>query len=202
MTTEEQILEAAKRVFRAKGMDGARMQEIADEAGINKALLHYYFRSKDKLFLAVFTDSFRQIIPNMEEIFSQEIPIKDKLGLFVEAYTQLLSPYPDLPMFILSEARRDPAILMEVLDKGGIKPVAITNLLLNEMDAGNLIRQHPSHMMVNVVSLCVFPFLAKPLLETVILKKQGVDPSEFYTNRLEEIKTFVYRATIPNYNAS
>lgn len=202
MTTEEQILEAAKNVFRAKGMEGARMQEIADEAGINKALLHYYFRNKEKLFLAVFTDSFRQIIPNMEIIFSQDIPIKEKLGHFVDAYIKLLTPYPDLPMFILSEARRDPSILMEVLDKGGIKPVAITNMLLKEMDEGNLIRQHPSHMMVNIVSLCVFPFLAKPLLETVILKKQNVNPSDFYTHRLEEIKSFVYRATIPNYNES
>ena len=201
-TTEEQILEAAKKVFRAKGMQGARMQEIADEAGINKALLHYYFRNKEKLFMAVFADAFLQIMPNMDQIFSSDRSIEEKISVFIEAYINMLSAYPDLPIFILSEARRDPTILFEVLEKSGIKPVSITEFILLEMEKGNLVRMNPSHMMVNIVSLCVFPFLARPLLETVILKKQGVDPAEFYNIRLEEVKTFVLRAVIPNYSES
>ena len=67
-STEQTILQAAKKVFIQKGMEGARMQEIADEAGINKALLHYYFRSKDKLFEAIFQDAILKFIPDMMEM--------------------------------------------------------------------------------------------------------------------------------------
>ena len=198
-TTENKILEAAKKIFRQKGMEGARMQEIADEAGINKALLHYYFRNKEKLFLAVFEDSFIQIIPNLSDIFTQCITIEEKISLFVESYIKILEPYPDLPMFILSESRRDPSILINVLERSGIHPKEITLLLNSEMEKGNIIRQNPAHLMVNIVSLCIFPFLARPLLEIVMLKKQGLNPKDFYNNRMAETKDFILRAVIPNY---
>ena len=71
--TEQSILEAAKIVFIKKGMEGARMQEIADEAGINKAMLHYYYRSKDKLFEAVFKETFLKLVPNLIEIVKTDI---------------------------------------------------------------------------------------------------------------------------------
>jgi len=198
-TTENKILEAAKKIFRQKGMEGARMQEIADEAGINKALLHYYFRNKEKLFLAVFEDSFIQIIPNLSDIFTQCITIEEKISLFVESYIKILEPYPDLPMFILSESRRDPSILINVLERSGIHPKEITLLLNSEMEKGNIIPQNPAHLMVNIVSLCIFPFLARPLLEIVMLKKQGLNPKDFYNNRMAETKDFILRAVIPNY---
>ena len=63
VSTEQKIREAARKVFQAKGMHGARMQDIADTAGINKALLHYYFRSKDQLFEAIFKEALQQLIP-------------------------------------------------------------------------------------------------------------------------------------------
>ena len=80
--TEEKILNAAQTVFIQKGMDGARMQEIADEAGINKALLHYYFRTKQKLFEAIFKKVFSQIFPNLMDMVHSELPIEEKLGDF------------------------------------------------------------------------------------------------------------------------
>ena len=79
LSTEKTILEAAKKVFLDKGFDGARMQEIADEAGINKALLHYYFRSKDKLFDAIFEEAFKQFLPNISDIMVSDISIEEKV---------------------------------------------------------------------------------------------------------------------------
>jgi AcrR family transcriptional regulator len=77
-TTEQKILEAARQVFLKKGWNGARMQEIADEAGINKALLHYYYRSKDKLFEAVFNEIFTQFITKVSLVLLSDAPVKEK----------------------------------------------------------------------------------------------------------------------------
>ena len=83
-TTEQQILDAAKIVFQSKGMDGARMQEIADEAGINKAMLHYYYRSKQLLFEAVFKQAFSLLAPQLNSILNDDSSIEDKLHLFYD----------------------------------------------------------------------------------------------------------------------
>ena len=69
-TTEQKILEAAQEVFHEKGYDGARMQEIADKASINKGLLHYYFKTKDSLFEAIFSIAFRQMIAQIQAIIT------------------------------------------------------------------------------------------------------------------------------------
>ena len=81
--TEQKILDAAKQVFLVKGLAGARMQEIADEAGINKALLHYYFRSKEKLFEKILNEAFTNIIPNIITIFTSNLPFFEKIRLFL-----------------------------------------------------------------------------------------------------------------------
>jgi TetR/AcrR family transcriptional regulator len=86
---EQLILNAAREVFIERGMDGARMQEIADKAGINKALLHYYFRSKDKLFHAVFLEAFQQFQPQIELLINAEKTIHSKVGI---VYSQLYQP--------------------------------------------------------------------------------------------------------------
>ena len=89
--TEQKILEAAKRIFHQKGFEGARMQEIANEAGINKALLHYYFRSKEKLFEAVFQDAFSQLMGQAREIFFSEKPLKEKITAFLGNYLNVIT---------------------------------------------------------------------------------------------------------------
>ena len=101
--SEEKILNAAQSVFIQKGMDGARMQEIADEAGINKALLHYYFRTKQKLFEAILKKVFSNILPNLMDMVHSDLPIEEKLGIFIENYIDLLMENPYLPNFILKE---------------------------------------------------------------------------------------------------
>ena len=201
-STEATILEAARKIFQQKGMEGTRMQEIADEANINKAMLYYYFRSKKKLFLAVFEDSFLEVIPDMSIIFAMDNSIEEKLTIFIDSFITVLLQIPDLPMFILSEARRDPQILVNVLDMAGVYPISITGVLQDEIDKGNIIDQPPAHIMVNIVSLCLFPFLAKPLLDAVFLKSNEYDPDLFFAERKEVIKEFVLQSIIPNYKKS
>ena len=92
--TEEKILEAAKKVFVNKGYDGARMQQIADEAGINKSLLHYYFRSKDKLFEAVFQETLLRIGPMVLSFVNEPIPLEVKIWKFVDDYIEIIKNKP------------------------------------------------------------------------------------------------------------
>ncbi|MCB0436733.1 MAG: TetR/AcrR family transcriptional regulator, partial [Mangrovimonas sp.] len=107
-TIEAKILNAAESVFQRKGMDGARMQEIANEAGINKALLHYYFRSKQLLFEAVFKKAFSLLAPQLNKILNDDSSVEDKIKNFSFNYISFISEHPYLPNFIISELNRNP----------------------------------------------------------------------------------------------
>ena len=99
--TEEQILEAAISIFQTKGMDGARMQEIADKAGINKAMLHYYYRSKKLLFEAVFKNAFSLLAPQLNNILNDDSSIEEKIKSFTSNYITFIIKHPYLPNFII-----------------------------------------------------------------------------------------------------
>ena len=96
MTTEEKIFSAAREVFHRKGFAAARMQEIADEAGINKAMLHYCFKNKDQLFEAVFLNAFGQLAPQINEIFNSEETLFVKIEKFTESYISFVMENPFL----------------------------------------------------------------------------------------------------------
>jgi len=106
--TEEKILAAARKVFTTKGMAGARMQDIADEAGMNKALLHYYFRDKEKLFETVFLAEAQKFFPTINAIFASEQPLFEKIETFVSEYIDEMLENPYLPWFVINEINRDP----------------------------------------------------------------------------------------------
>src|SRR5690606_40702738 len=108
MSTEEKIFEAAFKVFQSKGFTGARMQEIADEAGINKAMLHYFFRSKEKLFEAVFMKAFGKLAPQINEIFNSDDDLFEKIRKFTASYITFVIEYPFLPQFIIQEMNNNP----------------------------------------------------------------------------------------------
>src|ERR1700712_5053671 len=95
--TEQKILAAAEEVFHEKGYDGARMQEIAEHAGINKGLLHYYFKTKDKLFEAIFSRALQHMISKIFGILEMELPLEDKIRLIVDQYMSMILKNPTLP---------------------------------------------------------------------------------------------------------
>src|SRR6476620_5404881 len=106
--TETRILNAAKAVFIRRGTAGARMQDIAEEAGVNQALLHYYFRSKERLSQAVFRDSAGRMFPALIQIVGGEQSITDKIDLIVDTYLTAMSRSPFLPGYIISELHHHP----------------------------------------------------------------------------------------------
>lgn len=194
--TEEKILDAAQTVFTQKGMDGTRMQEIADEAGINKALLHYYFRSKQKLFEAIFSKVFSQIFPDINSLLYSEKPIDEKLGVFIEKYIDLLMKNPFLPTFILKEINRDPEFLASVIKNQGIDPAHILQLLKKEMENGTIRKMDPRDLMINILSVSIFPFASRPLMQIMFFSNDKKAYKEFLIQRKVTVKTFVLNSIL------
>jgi len=195
-TTEEKILEAAKNVFVTKGMEGARMQEIADEAGINKALLHYYFRSKERLFEAIFSEIIQFVFPKVTQILISDAAIITKIEQVVDAYIDLLIKHPFIPAFIIKELNRDPSGLFKMVIKFGLNPQTVFDQIQASMDRGEIVQMRPQHLVANIISMCVFPFAARPIISFVLFKDNPQALEAFYAERAEVIKQFVINAIV------
>src|SRR5258708_2239782 len=164
-STEEKILAAAKKVFIAKGMYGARMQDIADEAGINKALLHYYFRSKEKLFEVIFMEAAEKLFPKINSIFESDIPLFQKIEDFCEEYISVMIENPYLPLFVLNEISQDPEnFLNRIWGKRNLpRPQKFLDQIGKEVRKGTIKKISPLHLLMNLISMSIFPFVAKSM---------------------------------------
>ncbi|MDA3893220.1 MAG: TetR/AcrR family transcriptional regulator [Salinivirgaceae bacterium] len=191
--TEEIIAEAAREVFVEKGMAGARMQEIADKAGINKSLLHYYFRSKDKLFDFVFSKIMGKIGGMLQGIMQEGVSIEDKIGKFVDTYTDLLSKNPFLPNFIFGEITRNPDGLIKRFASADIKPNQLLDPLQRQLNKeGYTI--HPHDFILNLLSMVIFPVVARPIVERIFFEGDHKAYKEYLLSRKLSIVDFVMKA--------
>ncbi len=193
--SEEKIFEAATEVFIDRGMDGARMQEIADRAGINKALLHYYYRSKDHLFNAVFEKIAQKIFMKFAPVFSEDLSLEDKIRFFYKEHITFLQNNPRLPAFILNEINRNPARIKKLLknvDFSKIWPM-LSEQHKKELKNYNISEEMLPQIMISVASLSVFPFAARGILEAVF-EKTGLDFDKFLDERKEFAAEFVIKA--------
>lgn len=186
-STEEKIYDAARRIFVLKGMDGARMQEIADEAGMNKALLHYYFRSKENLFKAVFKDIFTKFFSKVKDTLFSNISAEEKLIVFIDNYIDLIATNPYVPQFIINEINRDPGVLKTLMFESGIEPQKILHMFLHEVQSNNNSKIDPRHIVVSLLGMLIFPFVARPLLQMIYFN----DDQEAYNQFLNERKVIV-----------
>lgn len=175
--TEQQILDTARDVFYQKGYDGARMADIAKEAGINKALLHYYYRSKEKLFQTVFEAAFGQVIKTLTKIFDINKPLPELVESFVHQYIDMIRSRPYLPGFVLHELTRSPQHLKSMVDAHFREHLA--EILPQLQEKINREYHRPielPHFMANMIALSIFPFVAKPILVTIFeMDKKAFD---------------------------
>ena len=190
---EERILAAAKKVFTTKGMAGARMQDIADEAGINKALVHYYFRDKDKLFEVVFLAEAQKFFPKINSIFNSEVPLFEKIENFVAEYIDEMQENPYLPWFVMNELHRDPDQFMYKIwgEKNLPKPQKLLEQIEKEVKKGTIKRISPIHLLMNLLSMTIFPFVARPML-TRNLRLNETEFKEVLEQRKKEIPKFIF----------
>lgn len=199
--TEELILKAARQVFVRKGYEGARMQEIADEAGINKALLHYYFRSKEKLFDKIFSEAFRNFWPSVQVGVQQgNETVKSLIKAAVNAYTDLLMKMPFLPAFVIGEINRSPERMEDLLLASGINPRFVLEIIQKGIDRGEVIPVDPRSLLINIVGLSLFPFISRPLLSRMFFESDD-DYLEFLENRRTDLYEFICRSVLIEYQS-
>lgn len=202
--TELRILEAAHRVFLRRGTAGARMQEIADEAGVNKALLHYYFRSKERLADAVFATVARELLAPVIDVLASDAPIAEKVERFIRVQFANLIANPYLPGYILGElthgADRAPQLLQVLTGmpaaRMGSVFVQVHEQIEAEVAAGRMRPIPAPHLIVNLISLCAFPFAARPMITTALaLDDAGFDA--LMSERADELVRFVLASLRP-----
>lgn len=192
MKTEEKIFEAAFRVFQLKGFKGARMQEIADEAGINKAMLHYCFKNKELLFEAVFMNAFGKLAPQINEIFKSQDSIFEKIKKFTDSYISFVMDYPFLPQFIIQEMNNNPEFVTKFLKKENRPdPTKLIHQIENEIKLGILKPINPKQLLIDIFSMTVFPFAAQALLKGMIQVS-----NEEFMQLMEERKKYIYEHII------
>lgn len=191
---ESQILDAAKNIFQKKGMDGARMQEIADEAGINKALLHYYFRSKKLLFEAVFTNAFSLLAPQLNKILNDDSSIEEKVKNFTFNQISFIIKHPYLPNFIIQELNRNPEFFDTIKEHPSFPSLEkFKTQVQKEIQQGILKPIDGEQLFIHIVSLNLFPFIANPLLKG-FLQKDDAQYKQLIENRKTEVSEFIIRS--------
>ena len=193
--TEEKIFEAATDVFVDKGMDGARMQDIASHAGINKALLHYYFRTKDQLFNAVFEMIAGRILKKFAPVFDENLSLEAKIRFFFKEHIAFLQENPKLPGFILNEINRNPARVKKLLKNIHFESLwkKLYEQHKEELENYNLSEASMPQLMISIAALSVFPFAARGLIEG-FLEKVDIDFNKFIEERKEFAAGFVIKA--------
>ena len=192
MTTEEKIFDAAFKVFQLKGFKGARMQEIADEAGINKAMLHYCFKNKELLFEAVFMNAFGKLAPQINEIFKSQDSIFEKIKKFTDSYISFVMNYPFLPQFIIQEMNNNPEFVTKFLKKENRPdPTKLIHQIENEIKLGILKPINPKQLLIDIFSMTFFSFAAQALLKGMIQVS-----NEEFMQLMEERKKYIYEHII------
>ncbi|MCU0472771.1 MAG: TetR/AcrR family transcriptional regulator [Bacteroidales bacterium] len=193
--TEEKIFESATEVFIEKGMDGARMQDIADHAGINKSLLHYYYRTKDHLFNAVFEMIAGQMFKKFAPVFDEKLSLEEKIKFFFREHITFMQKNPGLPAFLLNEINRNPARIKKLIRQIDVNKLWLTLEAQHkdELKKYNITKQTIPQLMSTMAAISVFPFAARGILEG-IFEKMDINFNDYIEERKVFAADFVIKA--------
>lgn len=195
--TEELILTAAMKVFTRRGFAGARTQEIAKEAGINRALLHYYYRDKETIFNLIFETRIKEFFGGVFTIFQKEAPLFEKIEQLVEHEISTFSKHPDLAHFVLGEIAQQPERLIHFGEKLNLNPrkliASFEVQIEEEVKQGTIRPIEGRQLIINIMSLCIYPFMARPIIKTMM----QVEENQFISmmeQRKKEVYDFIIHA--------
>jgi len=187
LNSRDKILEVATDIFYKKGLAGARMQEIADNAGINKAMLHYYFKTKEQLFNEVFEKAFRLFLSRIVEVLNSNKPLKDKVSDYVDHTIDSLMQNQGISIFVIQELNTNPEKVTKLFaGKGNINFVVFENQV-NKESAGKV---NAEMFFTDMVAMCIYPFIAQPMLKK-IMKKNDTAYKTWLQERKEWIKNML-----------
>ncbi|MEZ5013201.1 MAG: helix-turn-helix domain-containing protein [Chitinophagales bacterium] len=175
--TELRILDAARRVFTRKGFAAARMEDIAREAGMNRALLHYYFRSKQKMYDMIFEENLTRFYANFMLILGEDVDLEEKIHRIVSTEIDMLMQNPDLPLFIVNEVAQNPELMKEKIRNLPLRQFIreFSQQIEKEAKKGKIKKVEPLHIIMHIMSLCIFPFVGRPMMQAVT----GIDQKTF-----------------------
>lgn len=203
--TEQRILQAARSVFVRRGTSGARMQEIAEEAGVNQALLHYYFRTKEGLAEAVFRETAGRLVPSIVGVLGSDEALEQKIEKFVHLYIDAVRQNPFIPGYIVAELHFHPdRIAGLAAEIAGAHPAKVMRAFLRRLGAqiaegvaaGTMRPIAPEQFLLNLLALSVFPFLARPML-LIALEMDDRKFGRFLDERRAELPSFILNALRP-----
>lgn len=188
---EFRILEAAKDVFMEKGFDETSMGDIAARVGINRPSLHYYFRTKDRIFQAAFGMIIQKIVPKVEELVTaKDVPISERVANLVDAYYEIFRNNPMLPLFVVREVQRDVDHIIDTIYSSPMRLTftKIVTSLRSEMAEGKLNTVPLSVLFYTFYGAMAFPFLTKNLSERLLDEKEGS-----FNELLEQWKPYIVK---------
>lgn len=174
--TEQKIFDAATELFLEKGVDRTSVREIASKAGINLALMNYYFRSKENLFDAIFSQLVKTNTKKLIKILDSDLGLEEKIRQYVGVYIDMLSDNPLLVSFVMSILHRSRDRITEMKAVSSLYSTEkFANQIIEESKKGNIRRTDPTHLYVDMLSLIAFPFAIKLL----IMDKRSFTDEEF-----------------------
>ncbi|MGH7480574.1 MAG: TetR/AcrR family transcriptional regulator [Longimicrobiales bacterium] len=203
--TERRILDAAHEVFSEKGTAGARMREVAERAGVNPALLHYYYRTKERLAAAAFERAAKQFMPQVLDVLRSPASLEAKVREVVDLELSTLMRLPYVPGYVLSElshhADRAAQLAAAAFGEDPRRAAATVLRVLDDQireaaERGELRAIPAADFVVNLLSLCIFPFAARPMLSALF----GLDEARFrgfIEGRRASLPDFFMRALAP-----
>jgi TetR/AcrR family transcriptional regulator len=198
--TEKLIKQKAKILFFQKGFLNATTQEIADEAGVNRALIHYYFRSREQMLDILLEETLLEKKQRVKSILSSDLPFREKIATYIDAVVDYGLTYPYLENFIISETARHPDKIKDFCSKDRVKSSdLIRDQLLVEISKKKISPISPEHFMVNLSAMCNYPLLAKSILQTI----HGMtDPAyrKFLIERKRIIFVTIFNEEMPELN--
>jgi len=191
IATKQKILLAAKHEFVERGLEGARMQSIADIAEVNKAMLFYYYTSKELLYKEVLRSIFIQIFENVSTIIISEIDPQKKIEQFVDSYIKFIYENPDLPRLMLREiaggAENIRQVIAEIKHEKNLNVQSSIITIINEsIAAKQFLPVDPKQTIISLIGMCLMYFIGKPLFE-VALELQDIDEKQFLEERKNSI---------------
>ncbi|MFH5830975.1 TetR/AcrR family transcriptional regulator [Halalkalibaculum sp. DA3122] len=192
--TKDKILESAYEVFLQHGIDGSGIKQIADRAQVNKAMLYYYFDSKEHLFKEVFRKAVRESgLKTLEAMEDEQTSLFEKIEEYIAALTGKLAEEPRVFSFVMNELNRHPGVLTEILVEAIDFDRSVLERQMNEAaDRYEIARISPRQLMANITSLCLGPVINQKYY-TVML---DISDGREYRNFLEERKGIIYDMTI------
>jgi AcrR family transcriptional regulator len=181
--TEEKIIASAEKLFFQKGKAGCSMQDIADDAGINRTLLNYYFRSKDQLFEAVFRKAMGTFVPNLASMLRSDMSFQDYVPVLIETVIDAMISNPQIPIFVLQELSSNPERMPQIIKEMGIDPSMAIKKMEDEGHVPEVFGMDPRQVILNILSLCIFPFAARSVVTEILYNGDNEAYLEAMTQR-------------------